>query len=62
MAKKTSYNQMAHEELVLELSKLRGSLRSLSIEKAKTGAAKEYRTTRKAIAQILTAMNSKKVA
>jgi ribosomal protein L29 len=59
MAKKTSYNEKAHEELVLELAKLRGSLRDLSIEKMKSGKAKEYRTARKNIARVLTAMRAK---
>lgn len=57
--KKTSYNEKAHEELVLELAKLRGSLRNLSIEKMKSGKAKDYRTARKNIARVLTAMQAK---
>jgi ribosomal protein L29 len=59
MAKKTSYNSKSHEELVLELSKLRGKLPDALMEKRKTGKAKDYRETRKDIARVLTALNAK---
>ncbi len=55
--KKTSYNEKSREELVLELAKLRSGLTKAKIEKMKTGKAVEYRTTRKNIARVLTAMN-----
>ena len=60
MAKKISYNEKTHEELVLELASMRDSLRSLSLEKAKTGKATAYRTARKNIARILTALRGQK--
>jgi len=60
MAKKETYNGKPKEELVLELAKLRESLRSLQAEKLKTGSAKNYREAKKNIARVLTAMNSVK--
>ena len=60
MAKKISYNTMSKEELILELTKHKSTLRGFSIEKAKTGHAKEYRATRKTVARIMTAINAPK--
>ena len=62
MAKKTSYNEKSHDTLVTELVKLREDLNKARLEKRKTGKAKDYRTTRKNIARVLTAMNAKKAA
>lgn len=59
MAKKTSYNGKSHEALVLELAKLRETLGHAHAEKRKSGKAKAYRTARKDIARVLTAMNAK---
>jgi hypothetical protein len=40
MAKQTSYNKMSREELILALTKAKGELRGLALEKSKTGNAK----------------------
>jgi len=56
--KKIKYNEKTPEELTLELAKLRGSIRQAQAAKLKTGNATEYRTTRKNIARILTAMKA----
>lgn len=58
MAKKTTYNDKTHEALILELAKLRDGLSTARAEKHKTGKALAYRTTRRNIARILTAMNA----
>ncbi|HVY35850.1 MAG TPA: 50S ribosomal protein L29 [Candidatus Paceibacterota bacterium] len=58
MAKKESYNGKSMEALNGELDKLRGSLRSLETEKLKTGKAKDFRTARKNIARVRTAINA----
>ncbi len=60
MAKKISYNTKSHEELALELAKVKGTLRTLAIEKLKSGKPNEHRTARKNVARILTAMNAQK--
>ena len=62
MKKKTSYNERSNEELVLELAKLRSALRGAQAQKVKTGNALEYRTTRKNIARVLTAMQAQKTS
>jgi ribosomal protein L29 len=59
MTKKISYNEKPHEELVLELATLREKLGPARLEKRKSGKALDYRTTRKNIARVLTAMNAK---
>lgn len=56
MKKKISYNQKTHEELILELAKFKEELRSALLEKKKTGKAVAYRTARKNIARVLTAL------
>lgn len=58
MAKKTTYNGKSREELVLELAKESAAVRTAKIEKMKTGKAKSYRTARKNVARIMTAMNA----
>lgn len=58
MTNKDSYNTKSAAELNEELKKLKGTLRDLQAEKLKTGNAKNYRTTRKNIARILTALNA----
>lgn len=54
--KKINYNEKSKEELILELAKLNGSVRNLSIEKSKTGKAKDYRMARKNVARVMTAL------
>ncbi len=60
MAKKTTYNDKSREELVLELAKESAAVRSGKLEKLKTGKAQSYRTARKNVARILTAMRAAK--
>jgi ribosomal protein L29 len=58
MTKNISYNGKPAEELQKELVDLRGKLRNEQLEKLKTGKAKGYRTTRKNIARVLTALKN----
>lgn len=51
---------MSKEDLTLELSKRKTALRDFSIEKIKSGKAKEYRIARKEVARIMTALNAQK--
>ncbi len=51
---------MSKEELVLELTKRKTALRDFSMEKIKSGNAKDYRTTRKEVARIMTALSAQK--
>jgi ribosomal protein L29 len=62
MAKKTTYNDKTNEALVLELAKLRDGLAAAHMEKRKNGKALAYRTTRRNIARVLTAMKANTAA
>jgi len=59
MATKISYNEKSKEELVLALKEERGTVQSAKLEKLKTGKAMRYRTARKNVARILTALATK---
>ncbi len=53
---------MSREELILALTKAKGELRGLALEKSKTGNAKEYRTTRRNVARTLTALRAQELS
>ena len=56
--KKVSYNQKSKEELTVELATLRSALRAMTIKAVQGKNTPLYRTTRKNVARVLTAINT----
>jgi ribosomal protein L29 len=60
MTKKISYNTKTQEELAADLSKLRASVTDNARKIRQGKGLKEYRTDRKNLARVLTALNAKR--